>query len=145
MSPLGFIIFRCFKHHQSHKPMSNDTAAKPQTDMPATGLPPLAAMAIALGLVLSVLIAAGAWKDVRKRPEKNNIRITGSARKRLVSDLIEWSASVEAKAPERTAAKSYQSNTPEKAEIIYCRDGGKGTGILQPRGLQMLREIVDAP
>jgi hypothetical protein len=35
---------------------------------------------------------------------KNNIRITGSARKRIVSDLIQWSATIEAKAPERTAA-----------------------------------------
>lgn len=55
-------------------------------------------------MVLSTWIAASSWKDVRKAPEKNNIRITGSARKRIVSDLIQWSASVEARGPERTAA-----------------------------------------
>lgn len=41
---------------------------------------------------------------MRKAPDKNNIRITGSARERIVSDLIHWSAGVEAKVPDRTAA-----------------------------------------
>ena len=54
------------------------------------------AVAVALGLAGSTFIAASSWKDVRKKPEKNNIRITGSARKRIVSDLIQWSAGVEA-------------------------------------------------
>ena len=48
-------------------------------------------------------------------------------------------------------AKYYRSESPEKAEVIYCRDSekgmwflpGKGMGYLLPRGLQMLREIVD--
>lgn len=50
------------------------------------------------------------------------------------------------------AAKFYRAETPEGAEIVYCRDvekgvwflPGKGMGIIQPRGLQMLAEIVDA-
>jgi hypothetical protein len=49
-------------------------------------------------------------------------------------------------------ASFYYAEVPEHAEIIYCRDSekgiwflpGKGMGILQPRGLQMLKEIVDA-
>jgi hypothetical protein len=48
-------------------------------------------------------------------------------------------------------AKFYRSEIPEQAEVIYCRDPekgiwflpSKGMGILQPRGLEMLREIVD--
>ena len=47
---------------------------------------------------------------------------------------------------------SIRAETPEGAEIIYCRDAGqgvwflpgKGMGIIQPKGLQMLAEIVDA-
>ena len=72
-------------------------------------------MAISLAVVLATSIAAGSWKDVRKRPEKNNIRITGSARKRIVSDLIQWSAVIEAKAPERTAAYLALKSRTEKA------------------------------
>jgi hypothetical protein len=48
------------------------------------------------------------------------------------------------------SAKFYRSVIPEGAEVIYCRDTGqgvwflpgKGMGIIQPRGLQMLAEIV---
>jgi uncharacterized protein len=67
-------------------------------------LPFFSAVAVALGLAGSTFIAATAWKDVRKKPEKNNIRITGSARKRIVSYLIQWSAAVEARGADRTAA-----------------------------------------
>lgn len=49
-------------------------------------------------------------------------------------------------------AKFYRAEIPEGAEIIYCRDAdqglwflpGKGMGVIQPKGLQMLAEIVDA-
>ena len=88
--------------------MSNETSPVPQSpaqkNVRHISLPPLAASALALGMVLSTFIAAATWKDVRKRQEKNNIRITGSARERIVSDLIHWSAGVEANAPDRTAA-----------------------------------------
>jgi hypothetical protein len=48
--------------------------------------------------------------------------------------------------------KFYLAETPEGAEIAYCRDAGqgvwflpgKGMGIIQPKGLQVLAEIVDA-
>ena len=82
--------------------MSNDTHS-PKT-VRSISLPPLAAFALALGMVGSTFIAASTWRDVRKHPEKNNIRITGSAKKRIVSDLIEWSAIIEGKGDDRTAA-----------------------------------------
>lgn len=109
--------------------MSTETPATPslqqrQKNVRKVGLPPLAALALALGVVLATLIAAGTWKDVRKRPEKNNIRITGSARKRIVSDLIEWSATVEAKGAERTAAYVALKGGTEKV-VAYL----KGLGI----------------
>jgi len=101
--------------------MNTDPAFKPQTkNTRIAGLPPLAALAMALGMVMSVLIAASTWKEVRKRPDKNNIRITGSARKRIVSDLIHWSATVEANAPERTAAyMALKSGTEKKVSKGY--------------------------
>lgn len=105
--------------------MNSDATSPRQKNTRIAGLPPLAALAIALGMVLSVLIAAGTWKDVRKRPDKNNIRITGSARKRIVSDLIEWSATVEAKAQERTAAYLELKNGVEKAVAFLKQQGIK--------------------
>lgn len=49
-------------------------------------------------------------------------------------------------------SKFYRARIPEGAEIIYCHEAGKavwflsdkGMGIVQPRGLEMLKEIVDA-
>ena len=105
--------------------MNTEPTAQPQKNNRIIGLPPLAAFAIALGVVLSVWIAASTWKDVRKRPDKNNIRITGSARKRIVSDLIEWSATVEAKAPERTAAYIALKSGTEKAVSFLKAQGIK--------------------
>lgn len=80
--------------------MSNDT----QKTFRSISLPPLAAFALALGMVGSTYIAAHTWRDVRKNPEKNNIRITGSAKKRIVSDLIEWTATIEDSGKDRTSA-----------------------------------------
>jgi uncharacterized protein len=75
-----------------------------QRPVRSISLPPLAAFALALGLSASTYIAASTWRDVRKQPDKNNIRITGSAKKRIVSDLIQWSATIEGKGSDRTAA-----------------------------------------
>jgi hypothetical protein len=82
--------------------MSNEPQS--QKSIRNISLPPLAAFALALGMIGSTFIAATTWRDVRKQPEKNNIRITGSAKKRIVSDLIEWTAVVEGKGKDRTTA-----------------------------------------
>lgn len=82
--------------------MSNEPQS--QKSIRNISLPPLAAFALALGMIGSTFIAATTWRDVRKQPEKNNIRITGSAKKRIVSDLIEWTAVVEGKGKDRTSA-----------------------------------------
>jgi hypothetical protein len=120
--------------------MSTDPAAQPQKNTRMTGLPPLAAFAIALGMVLSTLIAAGTWKDVRKRPDKNNIRITGSARKRIVSDLIEWSATIEAKAPERTAAYIALKSGTDKA-VAFLKALGIKAEEIQPQSASITEEF----
>lgn len=49
-------------------------------------------------------------------------------------------------------SKFYHAEAPGGAQIIYCREEdkgvwflpGSGMGIIQPKGLQMLAEIVDA-
>jgi hypothetical protein len=50
------------------------------------------------------------------------------------------------------SAKFYRAEAPGGAEVVYCRESeqgvwflpGSGMGIIQPKGLQMLKEIVDA-
>jgi hypothetical protein len=49
-------------------------------------------------------------------------------------------------------SRFYRAEVPGGAQVVYCREGekgvwflaGSGMGIIQPKGLQMLREIVDA-
>lgn len=93
---------------------------------------PIAAAAIAIGLVLSTAIAAHAWHDVRFRPKNHNIRITGSAKKRIVSDLIQWEAIIEARAADRAAAYRTLREGREKAVAFLTAQGIKADEI-QPQ------------
>lgn len=101
---------------------------------------PWGAFAASLAVVLSTCIAAGSWKDVRKRPEKNNIRITGSARKRIVSDLIQWSATIEAKASDRTAAYLALKGGTEKA-VAFIKAQGVNAEEIQTQSASITEEF----
>ena len=59
---------------------------------------------LAVGLVVSTFLAASAWERVKTRPPERSITVTGSAKKRIVSDQIEWTAEVQAENLDRTAA-----------------------------------------
>ncbi len=109
--------------------MSNDTAAQPSMNLRKTYSFRWGAFALSLAVVFSTLIAAVTWKDVRKRPDRNNIRITGSARKRIVSDLIQWSATVEATAPDRTAAYMALKSGTDKTVAFLKTQGIKAEEI----------------
>jgi hypothetical protein len=61
-------------------------------------------IAIAIAVVAATTIAARSWERVRTRPKDRDIKVTGSAKRRIVSDLIEWTATVSAQNPDRTAA-----------------------------------------
>jgi hypothetical protein len=93
---------------------------------------PIGAIAIAIAMVWSTAIAAHAWHDVRFRPEKHNIRITGSARKRIVSDLIEWEAVVEARGADRSIAYRTLSEGRDKAVAFLVAQGIKA-GEIEPQ------------
>ena len=60
-------------------------------------------MILSLGLVASTAIAAHAWVGVRMHRDRA-IDVTGSAKRRITSDLIEWQASLETRSLDRTAA-----------------------------------------
>jgi len=79
-------------------------------------LRPIGLVALAIALVASTAIASTSWKHVRSTPPQRKLRITGSAKKRIVSDLIQWSATVEAHAADRTAA--YKQLRSEVARAV---------------------------
>jgi hypothetical protein len=62
-----------------------------------------------------------------------------------------WCERFESFLRSHTHSKFYRAETPEGAEVVYCRDTmqglwflpGSGMGIIQQRGLDFLREIVD--
>ena len=120
--------------------MSNDTASQPDKNVRKTYSFRWGAFGISLAIVLSTLIAANTWKDVRKRPDKNNIRITGSARKRIVSDLIQWSAMIDAKAQERTAAYMALKTGTDKV-VAFLKAAGLKPEEIQTQSASITEEF----
>lgn len=59
---------------------------------------------VALGTVVATWIATSAWERVKMRPADRTIQVTGSAKKRIVSDQIEWSAEIVTLDLDRTVA-----------------------------------------
>jgi hypothetical protein len=92
----------------------------------------MGAIALAAALVAATAIAAQSWKSVRGKPAQRKIRITGSAKKRIVSDLIEWNAVVEARAPDRTAAYK-QLRTEADTAVKFLLGQGIKADEIQPQ------------
>src|SRR3954470_19209563 len=75
--------------------------------------------AIAIAMVWSTWILANTYHSIKVKPEQRSIRVTGSAKKRIVSDLIEWTAVLEGRAPDRTAAyKTLRTETDRTIEFL---------------------------
>jgi hypothetical protein len=60
-------------------------------------------LVLSLGLIISTAIAAGSWVKIRLHKDYT-IEVTGSAKRRLVSDLIEWEADITTENADRTVA-----------------------------------------
>lgn len=85
-------------------------------------LRPLGPISLAIAMVVATFVAANTWERVKVKPEARSIEITGSAKKRIVSDLIEWSASIEASAPDRMAAyKQLHDHASRAQEFLTAR------------------------
>lgn len=61
-------------------------------------------LAPSLAVVAATWIPSTTWERVKTRPKERVIQVTGSAKKRIVSDLIEWTATIDARDPDRVAA-----------------------------------------
>jgi len=78
-------------------------------------------VALAIGLVLSSLIFGWFYSNAKKGDEA--VTVTGSARKRIKSDLVVWSAGISYQAPQLSDAyRSLSENIPRVKQYLI----GKG-------------------
>jgi hypothetical protein len=57
-----------------------------------------------VALLAATWVAASTWERVKTKPKEHSIQVTGSATRRIVSDLIQWSATIDVQNPDRSAA-----------------------------------------
>src|SRR5690348_8928224 len=80
-----------------------------------------AGVALALGLVVSSLIFGWFYSKSKKGDEA--ITVTGSAKKRIKSDLVVWSAGVTAQSPQLTDAYKQLSDSMPKIKQYLISKG----------------------
>jgi hypothetical protein len=97
-------------------------------------------IALAVAFAASTTIVAGTWKSVRGKPPQRQIRITGSAKKRIKSDLIEWTATVDARAPDRTTAYKQLKVGVDQAVAFLKKQGIKAEEI-EPQSANFKQEF----
>jgi len=57
-----------------------------------------------VALLAATWVAASTWERVKTKPKEHSIQVTGSATRRIVSDLIQWSATIDVQNADRSAA-----------------------------------------
>lgn len=79
-----------------------------------------AGVALAIGLVLSSIIFGWFYSKTKKGDEA--ITVTGSAKKRIKSDLVAWSAAVSAQSPQLTDAyRQLSENIPRIKQYLISK------------------------
>ena len=79
-------------------------------------------IAVSLGVIFSTAIAAQSWVKVRLHRD-HSIEVTGSAKRRIVSDLIEWKADVATEGKDRFAAYKSLHDHVERT-LAYLKEQG---------------------
>jgi uncharacterized protein len=80
-----------------------------------------AALAVSLSIVLSTVI--GSWSFLSAKKLTQSIEVTGSAKKRIKSDLIIWQTSVATEAPTLPEAYSKLTRDVEKVKVFLIAHG----------------------
>ncbi len=80
-------------------------------------------VAIALALVVSTLTLARSWERVKMR-DVRTIDVTGSAKRRITSDLIVWTARLTHVAPDRTTAYRELQEVHSHKALAYLKAKG---------------------
>ena len=99
-------------------------------------------VAIAIAVVVATSIAARSWERVRTKPKERDIKVTGSAKRRIVSDLIEWSATVSTTNPDRTAAYRSLQDSVTRTRAFLAQKGLKEAEVAV--GSAAVRELVES-
>lgn len=85
----------------------------------------LPVVVLPVALLAATWVAASTWERVKTKPKENAIQVTGSATRRITSDLIEWSASIDVQNPDRSAA--YRQLSEHVAQTVaYLEKAGVG-------------------
>jgi uncharacterized protein len=78
----------------AHRSSSRSYARRGQVDW----------LVLPVALLAATWVAASTWERVKTQPRQHSIQVTGSATRRIVSDLIQWSATIDVQAPDRSTA-----------------------------------------
>ena len=101
--------------------MSDNAQTSPSWTRTWIGPQLLGRSVIAAAVVASTAIAASAWFEVKS--PRDTIRVTGSATKRIVSDLIEWDSTV--RHSEGRRADAYRAVDRDVSKTVaYLEDKG---------------------
>lgn len=98
-------------------------------------------VALAIAGVWSTTIVMETYHSIKVKPERRTIRVTGSAKKRITSDLIEWAATLESRAPDRTQAYKQLRGYTDKTVTFLAEHGIKAAEI-QPQSATVTEDIV---
>jgi uncharacterized protein len=103
-------------------------------------LRPLGIIALAVAAVWSTSIVMDTYHSIKVKPVQRTIRVTGSAKKRITSDLIEWSATLESRAPDRTAAYKALRVQTDRA-VAFLKEQGIKDAEIQPQSADAHEDI----
>lgn len=84
---------------------------------------PLDWLVLPVALLASAWMGASTWERVKTKPKDHTIRVTGSATKRITSDLIQWSARIEVGNPDRSAAYRQLRDHVDQT-VAYLKEAG---------------------
>ena len=120
--------------------MEKMTETPERKPLPKIDIRPLGLVAIAAAAVWCTSIVTTSYLTIKVKPERRTIKVIGSAKKRIVSDLIEWQASLEARAPDRTTAYKILRDHTDKAVAFLVAQGIKPAEI-QPQSATFEEEF----
>jgi hypothetical protein len=80
-------------------------------------------LAPSLAIVVAAWIPASAWERVKTKPKERIIQMTGSAKRRIVSDTIGWTAVVDTRDTDRVAAYRTLHEHVEKTVAYLVQKG----------------------
>ena len=78
--------------------------------------------AIAVGMIAATYIGSSSWERVRTKPPERSIAVTGSAKRRITSDLAQWSAVISTQNKDRTLAyRELHANVDKAIEFLKAQ------------------------